>query len=346
MSDRFGGLPPLIKRHAENALGRVSSFLGGHDSLRVFFITDVHAMGNGNLDQYRYLYDVSRPFEPDLLINGGDIGLSPKESPEEAERVLNGTASAMARFPEPFFFLKGNHDYGPLHVPNHELNRLLNGGFASLPSGKAHAFLDEPEGGGYGYYIDEKTRSRLFFLNTSEGDLDGYHLSVRQLERLRDFLLSAEGGERIVIFAHRDIDMSGAWKSYHPDLTDESTNIPLLRSLLEAFAARGSLERDGISADFGKVDPSARLLGYIAGDSHFFNDHTERGVRYIVRQGYGCCPESEMPAGAHKTIYYFQKAHPFLETECDFDLLVLRGDGPAKLFCIGPGEEALDMDLS
>ncbi len=335
-------LPPHIAQHAEKAYERVTAFDPEGDSFRVFFITDIHIGGNENARQYGFLHTIAPAFHPDLLVNGGDLGLDLGEDEATSEAVLSANENGMNLFDEPFVLLKGNHDYGTQKVPNDVLNHRFNDRFVKL-AGSHVNWVFEPHGGQYGVYHDPKTNVYLFLLNTSEGDKGNYQVSWEQIRYLGNQLMKLPANARVLWMSHRDIDASGFWSPADKKWDEPRFHFDTLKRLVEAFANRKSFQEEDLSFDFTKLSSSIRFYGWLCGDSHFFNDQTTNGVRYMVREGYGGVELQNVAKGGHKTEYNFQMPHPDKELECDFDLLVFRNDGKAKLFHFGPDEEKGDL---
>jgi len=338
-------LPPLIQQHAVNAQKRVSAFDPQGDSFRVFFLTDVHSSGNDNVRQYDFLREIAPAFHPNLFINGGDIGLDTGESKEEMEALLGAHQAKMASFDAPFVLLKGNHDYGSQSLPNDVLNHRFNDRFVQLAGDKVD-WVFRPNGGQYGVYHDPSTNVYLFLLNTTDGDRRNYYVSWEQIRYLGEKLSALPQGARVLFVAHRDIDASGYWNCDVGQWEAPCYHFDSLKRLLGAFVSRRKFEEEGEYFDFSALPSDIACYGWLAGDSHFFQDQTSNGIRYIAREGYGGVDAADLPKGAHKTPYDFQSPHAEEELECDFDLLVFKKDGSAKLFHFGPDEEKGDLLLA
>lgn len=329
-------IPENILVSAQKAAERRQRFLDGRDGFTLLFITDVHTGGCDRWRQLSYVGALLDTLAVDFVVNGGDIGLDLGESAEECERVLALTSENFS-YAVPHFLCKGNHDYGTQRVPNDALNRRMNGDLAARFADSAEVVFDK-DGGGYGSYYDRKTKTLLLFENTSEGDTRAFTMSGKQLAYLADKLSSLRAEENVILFSHYCLSPCGSWRSYPQDPTE-----PWYRAAVEIerdFVARragGNLAL-GLSWDFSRVPRSASLLCHLSGDSHFNNSSTDGGVFTVVRQGYGGCDPSEMAPGAEKDTFNHQ-------TDCNFDLLVIRKDRRAKLIHVGAGEEKRDLDI-
>lgn len=315
---------------------RINEFckIDNNKSFKLLFITDVH-IGWPNahhIEQLRYLKELLPLNKIDLIVNGGDIGLDVGEDDEEAKRVINKTKEA-TEYNIPYFFIKGNHDVKPSIIKDHDLNLILNSYFTkNIKEPKGTIILDKDNGGGYGYYVDKNTNTKVIFLNTCE-NVRGYDMSINQLRFVIDQLEKAKE-KNIVLIGHYCINKCGAWTRYP---VEDTFGIAALKKIESAFAKKEKGQIGSLKFDF--TNSKGEILLHLCGDSHFNNQSASDGYLIACRQGYGGIDSIDIPKGA--TFDNFDK-HEL----CNFDILVITPSGHSKLFRVGAGEKIRDIEIS
>lgn len=327
-------VPTKIMDAARKTSQRIEAYAQGKDTFRFLFITDVHTGGNNNYLQYDYLKELIPQLGVSFVVNGGDIGLDLGEDKKTSDFILQKTAQGMKNLPCAFFALKGNHDYGVQKIPNDELNHLLNDPMVNHPNLE---IVFRPHGGQYGSYWDEKSRTELILLNTTDGDRPNYFMSKDQLSYLINKLSTVKNDSNLLLLSHMDPDVSGSWVRSGSAYLEVPCFVAL-RQILEDFVERKEGSCLSLSYDFRKVPSSVYLLGCLCGDSHFNNAVKKHGVLYMARQGFGGVLDVDLPLGASKDPFDFQ-------TETNFDVVVFRSDRKAKIFRVGAGDEKRDIEL-
>ena len=125
----------------------------------------------------------------------------------------------------------------------------------------------------------------------------------------------------------------GAWTTYPNDYktTSDMTNI------IESFMNRTSVTFNEKTWNFSSK--KAKVVCILSGDSHFNNQTIQNGVNYIVRQGYGGCSVENMSENATRDNFDSN-------TQCLFDVLVIKDVSTAKIFRIGAGGETRDYEFN
>ncbi len=314
---------------------RIDDFCKGDkgNSFRLLFISDVHigAENAHHIEQLKYLKELLPLNKINLVVNGGDIGLDVGEDDVEARRVLETTKEA-TEYGIPYFFIKGNHDVKPSIIDNNDLNLILNTYFINnIKEPTGTIILDKENGGGYGYFIDEPTSTKVIFLNTCE-NVRGFDMSINQLRFVID-QLENEKEKNIVIISHYCINPCGAWTRY-PE--KDTFGIAALKKIESSFAKKEKGQYDCLTYDFSKA--KGTIILHLCGDSHFNNQSSSDGYLIACRQGYGGIDPIDIPKGA--TFDKFDK-HEL----CNFDILAITPKGHSKLFRVGAGEIIRDIEI-
>lgn len=303
------------------------------NSFRLLFITDVHIgaeMAN-HINQLYYLHELIKLNSVDFIVNGGDIGLDVGEDEKEAKRVVKVTKEA-TNFNVPYFLLKGNHDFHK-SITDNELTTCLNEYFLkNIKHDIGEIKVNDYDAGGYGFYIDKKTDTKLIFINTSES-YRNYDLSKTQLEYLITQLENTKE-KNVVIFSHYCPNVCGGWARY--PVTDTDT-MATLKLVLKDFASKNNGTNCGLKWDFR--NNKSNFLIHLSGDSHFTNLTREPGYLITCRQGYGGILPIDIQVGGHFDEFDVDEL-------CNFDILAINKNNKAKLFRVGAGENDRDIDIN
>lgn len=311
---------------------RIDNFCEGNrkDSFVCLFITDVHTGGNNKIRQIEYLHELIKLNKVDFLVNGGDIGLDIGEDLIEAKRLIDVTKKAM-EFDFPHILIKGNHDHKIPIMSNYDFLTYVNESADKFLNKNFNIIYDETYGGGYGYYIDEKTSTRIIFLNTSECTNSGYEVSDKQIQCFINFLNDSKENN-IIVFSHYCLNDCGMW---------HGSNIEgkpfVLEQIEKDFSNKNKGQYENIKWDF--TNSKSKMICHLAGDSHFNNESYDDGFLCACRQGYGGIDPKDMHSGATFDKFDFRN-------QCNFDILVINPKNKIKLFRIGVGEEKRDIEIT
>ena len=218
------------------------------------------------------LNDVADRFNADFTVNLGDVGVDvPLKEMDEIEtlsrRILEYHAMCRQR---PVIFVLGNHDCGYGKLPEDYWGRA----FLKINS---KVQTTHSEDGNYGFYDIPQKQTRIFWLNTSDGEEE---ISDAQLKFLKDNLHSMPADFCAVMLNH-------VCTHERLGVGAKSLNAPRPAN----FAVFNH-----ILVDFVKC--GGRLVGTISGHSHFDADGRYDGINYFVLQGYGGIGPKETPAHA------------------------------------------------
>lgn len=327
-------LPNFVLENGRETYRRMMEWANGESIYTLAQVTDVHSAGTEKYKVLEWLDSLNDLYGFNVIANFGDIGLDTSETNGDKAKsfaLIENTKRYM-RGCNPWIFLKGNHERleNGIVANNGMYGNIFN---RSLAKNKNNITLSED--GCYGYIDDVRTKTRFIFLNTSD---TGYYygLSNTQLQFVIDSIASAADGTKIIVGTHFCIDDIGRWNSYPDSCVGGATLANILKSLANHTA--GSAADKGLSWDFSSKT-NVKLVCSIAGDSHFNNYVKRDGVNYIVRQGYGGVSDSEMPNGSTKDSFTWNSI-------CNFDVLAVKSNGEAKVFRIGIGGEARDVEFT
>ena len=319
-------LPSFVEDESMATYKRVVDYISDQDVFLLAHITDVHSGGSERYKHVGYLNTLNKTWGFNILCNGGDIGLDTGESESEALSLLYNTKSQM-NCTSPWLYCKGNHER---NISRKELGTIFikpsKRQFPNLQIGDS-TFL-------YGYIDDTTTKTRTIFLNTSDTDsLSHYAVSDVQVVWLGNTLYNTPSGYRVIILTHLCPKSIGEWVDYPGDWRTAEN----LTKIIEAFAQRGTASHAGENWNFAGT--TAKIVCVLSGDSHFNNSLKENGVNYFVRQGYGNVGADSLPSGAT-----FDAFNP--NSQCLFDVLVVKDNSNAKIFRIGAGGETRDISFT
>lgn len=327
-------LPSFVLENGRETYRRMMEWANGDSIYTLAQVTDVHSGGTEKYKVLEWLDSLNDLFGFNVIANFGDIGLdtSATNGDKAASFALIENTKRFMRNCNPWLFLKGNHEKLEEGIVSNNgmYGNIFN---RSLVKNKNNIVLSND--GCYGYSDDGKTKTRFIFLNTSD---TGYYygLSNMQLQFVIDGIMSAADGYKIIVGSHFCIDDIGRWNSYPDSCVGGATLANILKSLANHTA--GEDANKALSWNFSSKT-NVKLVCSIAGDSHFNNYVKRDGVNYIVRQGYGGVSDSEMPDGATKDSFIWNSI-------CNFDVLCVKSNGEAKVFRIGLGGEARDVEFT
>ena len=329
-------IPDFVLSEGRTTHKRLLKWASGAVVSTIGQITDVHA---GSSEKYKcvgYLDGLKDLFGFSALVNAGDIGLDVGETEDAAYTLIENTKRGMSANTL-WIFCKGNHDFGTARIANGIIDDAFNAPYGRRFQDRiVHVRTSSTYG--YGYTDDKFAKVRYIYLNTSEGNTGAYIMTSAQVSWLISVLNDTPVGYAIVVLTHLCIDAIGRWASWPTDA--DANCFVALRSIFRDFITRssGTSSAIGVSWDFSTAQAS--LACVLSGDSHFDNYIKRDGVNYIVRQGYGNIPSSEMPQGAVYTSFDWK-------TQCLFDVLAINTDGlTGKVFRIGAGGADCDLEFT
>jgi hypothetical protein len=269
----------------------------------------------------------------------GDISIDTYTDEDSSFDLINKVKMQMDA-DLPFLFTKGNHDYN-----GYALSTQKNSLWATIfleplkRKFKNITIKNNETNGGYGYIDDDNAKIRTYFLNTSDINEPTYSMSTIQLQFIADSLAGLLADWKVIILNHLCVDSCGEWTSY-PNETS-SDDFDTFRSIMSDFVSKsnGTNIVTGVTWAFSTVPASCKLICNFAGDSHFDNNATTNGVNYILRQGYGNIPPSEIAPGGVFTEFD-------AENQILFDIIAVKLNGNAKIFRIGAGGSSRDLSFS
>lgn len=337
--DSLYDTPEDVRRGAEIAYASFSRWRG-NDACMVFpIVTDIHSTNIKRYKQVGYAARTDELFHYDLFVNLGDIGIDYCKDHDAARDLLVCFAEEMSKWEgAPSIYCKGNHEYLHNDITQDEIVDALQ-----LPLAAAHPdcrwYADHACG-----YVDFKDKMmRVYFLNSSDFDEQGYMFSVDQLRWLANTLAETPKSFDVLILVHFPCSPSAhIWSG----LT--AVNQDLYLSILEGFNNRtagfgvaGVGEKsiwDNPDAgkivkwDFTGVSPDTHLVGNLCGDSHFDSLSMHRGIWFLTSQGYGPLKDPELlPHGSIHTV--------FDDTRCTlFDIVAIKYEKrQVGVFRVGAG---------
>ena len=328
-------VPAFVMEEAEKTWRRFLTWQGGDDCLVFPIVTDVHTFGNTNYKHIGYAARTNRLFGYDFFANLGDTGIDGGTDTADTDyAILRNTVSEMMKYDGPVAVVcKGNHDYGKLPISTavftDSLQRpLIRRARMDVAYNATHAC---------GYFDNGRTRIRVFFLNTSDGETGAYVMSKEQLRYLIDGLRSLPEGYHALILTHYCVDSCGKWNTW-PNTSMSNHDIYL--AILKAFVGKEAGSLNDVSWDFTEVAPSCRLIGNLCGDSHFDNANKVNGINFVISQGYGGVSEADRPEGCVYTP--FDKSTAML-----VDVVAVKpSQNKFKIFRIGAGGENCDREFT
>lgn len=187
-------VPKLVLESWNRVNKRIDEFCNNSrdDAFVCLFITDVHAASDRtNIEEVTNLKELLKLNNVDFLINGGDISVGLEGNKELALETVNAYKDAM-NFDIPHIYIKGNHDRNSELMSNKQFISTINESVTPYLNDNFKIIYDEVYGGGYGYYIDTKTSTKIIFLNTSECENSAYEMSDNQLNFVINTLASAK----------------------------------------------------------------------------------------------------------------------------------------------------------
>lgn len=327
----YSEVPSFVYYEARETYKRIIDWSGTDDVYLLGFVTDVHSGGNDKYKVVNYLNNINKIYSFNCLCNGGDIGLDTADTTGDENKVFKmmwDTRKGM-NCTNPWIFCRGNHErLVNLQTIGNVFNRSLKRQFPNIVFGDNY--------GNYGYLDSNDLKVRTYFLNTTDSTgTTSYAITTTQLNWFVNSLNSLAEGWNVIITSHLCIDDIGRWKSYPSDAS--SNEFEALRRILKSFAARTSGSYANVSWNF--TNAKANIVCSLAGDSHFNANIKRDGVNYIVRQGYGSISDAEMPSWGSKVYVDYNNT-------CCFDVLAVKSNGTAKIFRIGAGGSAYDLEIT
>ena len=209
-------------------------------------------------------------FDFDFFADLGDIGLElPQNEGEDARaRLLCAYANAHHSTLKPSIVCMGNHDYDHGNLTAEEFGNIMN-----RPNLHGH-ILNFGENSSYGYYDIKGKRTRIFFLNTCNGN--PYMLEDRQLDFLENNLILNEDWCAVVLM------------HACPHKNGHGVRVPY--KVPPSFARFGQI-----------VSRSSCPVVVFCGDSHFDNDFSFGNMPGFLTQGYGGATGKYLPPGGRLT---------------------------------------------
>lgn len=291
-------IPAEVKDEIERVYERMVDYIG-EDEVVVFpILTDLHLTSSGAYNHIDYAVYADRLMNFDCIVNLGDIGLGVGvNNREQAAGLMRDVYERHNQYSGTTLFVMGNHDLNDGH--DYRVNpREWTSRFLVPQARKSGGKLTYQKT--YGYYDIERAKTRLIFLNTSDGDntensANYYNLSEKQLNWLVSSLVFKEPGWSVAILSHYCLDSIGFWKGFPEKMGHREE----LRGIMEAFAAKEKGSVGNVAWNF-KSNASHYLVANFCGDSHFDNTVQKNNVRYVITQGYGGVGRQDVPEGGKK----------------------------------------------
>ena len=217
------------------------------------------------------VHQADKLFDFDFFVDLGDIGLElPQNEGEEARaRLLRAYSNAHHDTLKPSIVCMGNHDYDHGNLTAAEFGDIMD-----CPNMERGHVLNFGENSSYGYYDIEGKRTRIFFLNTSNGN--PYMLDEKQLDFLEKNLILPEYWYSVVLM------------HACPHCNGHCVRVPY--KMPPSFARFGQI-----------VSQSSCPVVVFCGDSHFDNDFFFGNMPGFLTQGYGGATGNYLPRGARLT---------------------------------------------
>lgn len=259
---------------------RLAAWQGKDEVVLVAFECDLHVyspvrgkwakradLTEGGFCQARRFARVANTFGVDLAAELGDLGYD--FSGRHWKHACRGERAARMAIQSavydlievPFMSVQGNHDTHWSSLDG--FGRLFNPEGAKRIAG----FTLGPTRG-YGYRDIPAKRTRVFFVNTSEGGNGGeWVIRPEQVAFMRKAVTETPDGWCVVFFSHDCLHRTAGdenWKER--PVCKASRTYCDMRALLESVASGKRL----------------RLAGTYCGDSHMNRLHEENGVRYFI----------------------------------------------------------------
>ena len=219
------------------------------------------------LNAIEAVHQADKLFDFDFFADLGDIGLElPQNEGDEARaRLLWTYANAHHSTNKPSIVCMGNHDYDHGNLTAAEFGDVMN-----RPNLRRH-ILNFGENSSYGYYDIAGKHTRIFFLNTCNGN--PYMLDDKQLDFLERKLV-LPGNWCAVVLMHAC-----------PHSNGHCIRVPYKTP--PSFARFGQI-----------VSQSSCPVMVFCGDSHFDNDFFIGNMPGFLTQGYGGATGNYLPPGA------------------------------------------------
>ena len=273
-------VPDWVDREIDATKARIDAWKGSDEVVLVPTITDFHfyspacgvwpdfpSVAASKLAHAKYLKRVIERLGADAGANLGDLGFdycprhwSHSLDNERAARLAIEDA-IYASLKVPFVMVPGNHDAG-WDSPTGFGDRFNSPAFP-----RTRNYRRGPTGA-YGYLDLAAKRTRLFFVNTSEGGNGGeWRIRPDQVDFHRKAVAATPDGWTVAFFSHDCLHRTAGDRDWKERTGCKASKTYCdMRALLESIAAGKRL----------------KLAGAYCGDSHMNRLHEENGVRYFV----------------------------------------------------------------
>lgn len=339
-------VPAWADRQIAEAVARYKAWKGADETVAFVMTTDVHSYKDGISDPPDYgdpkmhlpfavrCADlIGADFAADLgdqdlewgARHGGVEGLDRRI--RDVVRLYGGGLKR-----RPLLCCVGNHEHcweakpvpGRIPVTNRQFGEAFNA--LSVKAGHKVTLSDDMS---WGYYDVPGKKTRVFFLNTSDGNLY-YGLSPEQLKFVVEGLSALPSGAQAAVLLHFCISPSvgGTYGCY----SCTCKNADVLIRIVEDFVWRAKGEALGVTWDFTQAD--GLFAGFFCGDAHTSNQGMRNYIPYTLSQGYGY--SSRAPYGG--TSLSFDRANT-----CCFEIVAFKlSKSEAHVFRVGAGGAAAD----
>ena len=269
-----------VDAEVEKTRRRIRDWQGADEAVLVAFECDLHIYSpvrgkwakrsdlvEGNFRHVKRFARAAAGLGVDVAADLGDLGYD--FSGRHWKHACKGErASRMAiqsagydLFKMPFMAVQGNHDTHWTALDG--FGKLFN------PEGskRTDGFVFGPTRG-YGYHDIAAKRTRLFFVNTSEGGNGGeWRIRPDQVDFHRKAVAATPDGWTVAFFSHDCFHRTAGDRDWKERAGCKASKTYCdMRALLESIAAGKRL----------------KLAGAYCGDSHMNRLHEENGVRYFV----------------------------------------------------------------
>ena len=305
MSEQREFTPPAhFRRQIDEAVARYRAWRGGDEAVVFTYVTDVHSYRGCLSDPPDYMdTKMHIPLElftadlidADFAADTGDMDFdTPCFNVENITARYNSQMAIYGAYrSRPLVFACGNHDYGYVLKGLTEKvldSRRFGDAFCRLSSRAGfQGYTFGQDNASWGHYDIPAKKTRVFFLNSSDGDYYGH--SREQLDFLARRAAAVPDGWTIITLHHYASLWSHAKRRAKGLAPSATTRFPRTDTLAEIEVAmanglKGSL--GDVSWDFSSFKArDVRFAGAFCGDAH--NDITAEceGAHCCVSQGYG-----------------------------------------------------------
>jgi len=336
-------VPDYVYKEAQITWQRYRNWAQEDEVCLIGMVTDLHGYWNDRYKQLSYLAATDSIFNWNCLMFLGDTSLDLVTNYEEGIALLNEYSIYLSRYDGIYGYTIGNHDVKRLEDKS-ITNEIVAAAFMPLSQREKYN-IDFNDKYCFGSFDLDNPNMRVLLVNSldNKGELSlrfGY--SSTQLLYIIDKLTSLSEGQCVAIFSHSINNIIGGWAS-SPRAPQNNSNGSIYENILNDFIAKKSGVNTGYGMkwDFTKVPASCKLVGNMAGHTHFdLQTKTPDGINYIVSQGYADVPASERQPNSVFTSFNSNNQVLF---EC---IAIKPQKGEMKYFRIGAGGAQRDRTFT